>query len=195
MSSGYGTASAPEAGRHVSPSRFASCTPEAVNYLLQIATKKVDSQGNNFDQLDAKTGVLLGFALVAVVQVLAALFQLWTSNPNPHTGVPGFAHPHLFAFFFGLGVLAIAISAGCGLASLLPKTFEYGPSLDDFSKDTVFALHDMQSKALDAYVSAIRENQKSNDKKVLLARWGANLLFVALLSLVISISILYWPMR
>jgi hypothetical protein len=175
MSSGHGTAPAPESGRHVSSSRFASCTPEAANYLLQIAAKKVDSQGNNFDQLDAKTGVLLGFALVAVVQVLAALFQLWTSNPNPHTGVPSFAHPHLFAFFFGLGVLAIAVSAGCGLASLLPKTFEYGPGLDDFSKSVTFDLHDIQSKALDIYVRAIRENQKSNDKKVLLASWGASL--------------------
>ncbi len=195
MSSGHATAPAPDSGRHASSSRFASCTPEAVSYLLQIAAKKVDSQGNNFDQLDAKTGVLLGFALVAVVQVLAALFQLWTSSPNPHTGVPSFAHPHLFAFFFGLGVLAIAVSAGCGLASLLPKTFDYGPSLDDLSESATFDLHDMQSKALDIYVQAIRENRKSNRKKALLASWGAGLLFVALLFLVVSIGILYWPMR
>jgi hypothetical protein len=194
MSSSSGTAPAPQSGRHGSPGRFDSCSAEAVGYLLQIAAKKVDSQGNNFDQLDAKTGVLLGFALVAVVQVLAALFQLWTSNPKPHLGVPGFGHPHLFALFFALGVLAIALAAGCGLATLLPKTFEYGPGLDDFLKST-FDLHDMQSKALDIYVGAIRDNQKSNDKKVRLSSWGASLLFAALLFLMVSIGILYWPMR
>jgi hypothetical protein len=70
MSSASGTAPAPESGRHTPAGRFDSCSAEAADYLLQIAAKKVDSQGNNFDQLDAKTGVLLGFALVAVVQVL-----------------------------------------------------------------------------------------------------------------------------
>lgn len=177
MSSGQASAPAPEGYQ-----------PECVDYLLQVASQKVTSQGNAFDQLDSKMGVMLGFATVAVLQVLAALFQLW-SNPSKVV----FGHPHVFASAFILGLASITVAAACGLLSLAPKDFDYGPDFEECAHCKAKDLHELKLFALNHYHQAIKGNQSSNDKKVASAAWATRLLFVGLVFFVLSIMILYLP--
>lgn len=85
MSSGQASAPAPEGYQ-----------PECVDYLLQVASQKVTSQGNAFDQLDSKMGVMLGFATVAVLQVWPRYFNFGQIPARSYLGIHTSLHPHSF---------------------------------------------------------------------------------------------------
>ena len=58
------------------PTQPQPLNPESVNFLLQHALREIDTQNDDRNGLDTKTGVVLGFALVSLAQMVAALFTL-----------------------------------------------------------------------------------------------------------------------
>ena len=88
---------------------------EAFELLKEAGCKEIDSQADCFNQLDAKVGVILGFALVAIVQILGSLFRSMPANQALIAVYP--------KWFFGLFALAIVSI----LAAILFAVFERWP--------------------------------------------------------------------
>lgn len=68
---------------------------ESVTFLLQARESELKGQADAFNQLDSKTGVILGFAFVSVVQLLAAVYRNSADSINMIS-----AHPYIVFFLF-----------------------------------------------------------------------------------------------
>ncbi len=90
---------------------------ESEQALLELALKELDTQNENFEHLDAKTGVILGFALVSLAQLSNILLRLPTKIHLE--GVPLWAIQMIFL----VTIAAVLSAAVCGLLALLPRQF------------------------------------------------------------------------
>jgi hypothetical protein len=79
--------------------------------LLESAHRKVESQHNVIEQLEQKCAVLLGFALVSVVEVLGFLLLVAADHGQRATSEPFWVHA---VFYSALGLVLLGGVVGLG---------------------------------------------------------------------------------
>lgn len=114
--------------------------PDAVNFLLQHALREIDAQNEDRSGLDTKTGVVLGFAIVSLAQMVAALFAL---PPDKMHLSP---HPHCLALLFMGGSVSVCLATVFGLLALRPAAFDSFSVADDLANPNIS--HDQLSRQI-----------------------------------------------
>src|ERR1039458_1482447 len=141
------------------PSQLQQSNSDTVTFLLQHALREIDAQNDDRNGLDTKTGVVLGFALVSLAQMVAALFTL------PPDKMHLSSHPHLLAMLFMGGSVAVGLATVFGLLALRPIPFESFSVADDLANPN--AEHDQLSRQILAILKdAIPGNDAEFAKKV-----------------------------
>lgn len=91
---------------------------ETLEIILDYAAKEMYGQGQSFEQFDRKTGVILGFALISIGQVVSILFRLSSEDAVISTSHPTVVRSLLFA-----GLFLVVLGTFAALLELLPRTF------------------------------------------------------------------------
>lgn len=161
--------------------------PETVEFLLQHALREIDCQVNDRNGLDTKTGVVLGFALVSLAQMVAALLTL--PADKMHVG----SHPHFRALLFIGGSTAVSLATVFGLLALRPSTFESFSVVDDLAKPNI--AHDQLSREiLTILKEAIPENDAEFARKARHSECTVYLVGIAVFCFAGVAALILWPL-
>jgi hypothetical protein len=134
------------------PTQPQQLNPDSVNFLLQHALREIDAQNQDRNGLDTKTGVVLGFAIVSLAQMVAALFTL------PPDKMHVSAHPHLLALLFMGGSVSVSLATVFGLLALRPTGFDSFSVADDLASPNIS--HDQLSQEI---LTILKDAIPSND--------------------------------
>ena len=110
----------PERSRHI---EVVAATKEGypdprLSLLLDIASKKIDSQHSVLGQLDEKCSVLLGFSLVSVIEMLGFLLLVAVEHPTSEYHEPRWVH-----FVFPSALLLVVVGSVILLLALRGVTY------------------------------------------------------------------------
>ncbi len=92
--------------------------------VTKFGLKELAIQSENRDHLDTKTGVILGFALVAVVEMLGLLLLALVEKPAGQPFVLGSHRVYLLILTVG-GIIAVVVCVLFCLMQLRPMDFHY----------------------------------------------------------------------
>lgn len=149
---------------------------ECYPFLLDAAESEIENQADAFNQLDNKTGVILGFSLVAIVQ----MFGFTMKSSNPFVDLP--LAVSLAAVSAALSLLAATL---VGVSARWPRDFDNGWTVTDLitkEEPTLARLHD---RGMTTLRKAIAANDKVLKKKATLSNAAH---FFVLLALVLFSS-------
>jgi hypothetical protein len=96
------------------------------DFLYEYGQLELKKLSDDFDSLDEKTAVVLGFALVSIAEILGFLLLGAAEQNRIHT-----PHPIAFACFFYMGLVLTMASVVTGLLELWPRSYDAGPTLED----------------------------------------------------------------
>jgi hypothetical protein len=99
----------------VAASVFTTGTPNdaTIDFLVDVANRKIESQHEVIGELDQKCSVLLGFSLVSVIEMLGFLLLVAVEQPTNGTREPSWVH-----FVFHLAMILVVIGSAILLLSL-----------------------------------------------------------------------------
>jgi hypothetical protein len=148
---------------------------ESITFVFEMGLKKISDQTAVCDALDSKIGLLLGFVVVSVAEVLGFLLLAAADNTNPS---PRYTPPVL-----GLFLLSFFLVLGATVAGLL------GLGMRKFALG--FRYHEMVSKAnhspqelrimfLDDLLQSSKNNSSALDQK---QKWARITLILVVLTL------------
>jgi len=161
--------------------------PDAVNFLLQHALREIDAQNEDRSGLDTKTGVVLGFAIVSLAQMVAALFAL---PPDKMHLSP---HPHFLALLFMGGSVSVSLATVFGLLALRPTAFDSFSVADDLANPNVS--HDQLSKEILAILKdAIPANDAEFARKARHSDSAVYLVGIAVFCYAGVAALILWPL-
>lgn len=153
--------------------------------LLRFATRELDAQNRDFEHLDTKTGVVLGFALLSAAQVAGALLRAPTSILQ--------AHPLLITIAFGSAVASTIAALIFGLMAIGPRIFWSVTVAEDIAKP-----ENDPNEVADSILGVLREVVHDNDaiherKKrwAKLTVWSVGITIIALLAMVLIVFFPY----
>ena len=129
---------------------------------------------------------MLGFALVSLAQMVAALFTL------PPDKMHLSSHLHLIAGLFVGGSIAVGLATGFGLLALRPTPFESFSVADDLANPN--AAHDQLSRQiLIISKDAIPGNDAEFAKKARYSERTAYLVGIAIFCDAGVAALIFWP--
>ena len=116
---------------------------------LEELRRSISSQANIFDQVDSKIAATLGFAFIAIFQIMAGIFR---------------ADPKIFHrtcilsvlqwFFFGLLIITFSAAMSFGVACRWPRVFSQHAALEE--------TYESEEACLDAAISEMRKVEDEN---------------------------------
>jgi hypothetical protein len=160
---------------------------DTLNFLLQHALREIDAQNDDRNGLDTKTGVILGFALVSLAQMVAALFTL------PPDKIHLSSYPRFLALLFMGGSVAVALATVFGLLALRPTPFESFSVADDLANPN--AAHDQLSlEILTILKDAIPCNDAEFAKKARHSERTVYLVGIAVFCYAGVAALIFWPL-
>ncbi len=134
------------------------------DFLYEYGMLELKQQSDNYDKLDEKTGVVLGFALISIAEILGFLL-LGAVEKNRLTT----SHPVVVTCFFYAGLLATVAAVVTGLLELLPRSFSTGPTLEDLRPLAGEKPEMIKAAMVHALDCACDQNDEVNDAKSNLA--------------------------
>ena len=84
-----------------------------IDFLLDVANRKIESQHEVIGELDQKCSVLLGFSLISVIEMLGFLLLVAVERPSNGTHEPSWVH-----FIFHLAMILVVAGSAILLLSL-----------------------------------------------------------------------------
>lgn len=164
---------------------IAATTTDAVREIAEIAKLEVAAQANAFDQLDNKTGVALGFVLVAITQILIALFRLAADGAPIKT-----THPLWAMGLVVVAVICFALSTALGLLERLSVGFDGGPCLSNvIGQSSEF---DVLRESITHFQAAIVTNDKVIEAKAKRADGCAIFGIIGMFVVSALVVLLFW---
>lgn len=149
-----------------------------------MGNREIASQGDAFTQLDSKVGVLLGFLLVAIVQILGFLLRILPSGSTLYLKFPLW-----FLLVLAIGVFAILAAVVLGASERWPRNFHDGAGLDEVSGG-LYGI-DLLREVLKKVQESIANNNPTLNTKVELANWTTVAAVFGLVSFVVAGAILF----
>jgi hypothetical protein len=157
-----------------------AASPErgTLDLAITVAREEIATQSEAFDQLDTKTGVLLGFAMIAVSQVFSGVLHLVTEKQTLATEFSGW-----LALLFLIGTTAVLVATVAAVVQRLPHIYNnISTDKEDLQKSEI----EMKRVVLDAYKDAAKSNESTLSRKAKLARAVSFGVGVALICLVLA---------
>lgn len=124
-----------------------------------------------FDALDSKTGVIVGFVVVSIVEILGFLLlaAAEATTPAQLSGRPIFSV--CVVIFFGIGLLCSFLSTVFGLLALRVREFAIGFDYEKLVGGANLQVPELKTIFLDDLVASVRTNKRILDEKV----WDAKI--------------------
>jgi len=166
---------------------------ESVKTVLKLGLHEEEQLANRANWLDTKTGVILGFVIVSVAELLG--FLLLASRERTSSSITGIPHPCLLAIVFVLGLLALIAAMFCGLAELYPMGFQYGPSAEYLAGQVDKKPEEIAADCVDSLRKTSKHNlgiirRKAKWTKATVLAVAAALFFYAVAVLILFFSLL-----
>lgn len=159
---------------------------ESLKYVAEIALHEEQELAGRANWLDTKTGVVLGFVIVSVAELLGFLFLASGEKAKLPT-----AHLCLFATFFFVGLGALVAASFAGLIELAPMGFKYGASTELLAPHVDKPVEEVQMLCIDSLRSSAANNRGITARKAMLTKATVLLVAVALLCYSLAVGILF----
>lgn len=124
-------ATSPPSDQDFNPAVPPSSNTETLKVLADLAIAEIDNQSTDVEHFDRKLGLLLGFALVSVAQVVTALFTVTTQR-----SLSAVSHPNWVLGMVLAGLICVVLSVIAIMIGLYPRTFiewSVAEMLDDYT--------------------------------------------------------------
>jgi len=168
-----------------------SYTPESIDFVWDMGLHKIRDQIQMFDALDSKTGVIVGFVVVSIVEILGFLLlaAAEATTPTQLRGTPIFSLS--VRIFFGLGLLFSFLSTCFGLLALRVRKFAIGFDYEKLVGGAALEVRELKTVFLDDILSSVRTNAQVLDDKVRYAKIASFLVLAGLLCYTIVVARLF----
>ncbi len=166
-------------------------TPTSIDFVWEMGMSKIRDQIQMFDALDSKTGVIVGFVVVSIVEILGFLLlaAAEATTPTQLSGTPMFSV--LVVVFFGLGLLCSFLSTVFGLLALRVRQFAIGFDYEKLVRGADLRSEELKTLFLDDLVASVRTNQRILEEKVMYAKTASLLVLTGLLCYTIIVARLF----
>jgi hypothetical protein len=152
-----------------------------------MGLSKIRDQIEMFDALDSKTGVIVGFVVVSIVEILGfLLLAAADATPAQINGTPIFSF--WVVVFFGLGLLSSFLSTCFGLLALRVRAFAIGFDYEKLVGGAMLQERELKTLFLDDLVKSVRANAQVLDDKVRYAKIASLLVLAGLLCYTIVVA-------
>jgi hypothetical protein len=138
----------------------------SVRVVLDLALDEEERLANRANWLDTKTGVIFGFVIVSVAELLG--FLLLASREGTSSAIGRASHPCLLAVVFVIGLLALIAAMFCGLFELYPMGFQYGTSAEFLALQVDKTPEEIEMQCVDSLRQTSAHNRTIIQRK---ARW------------------------
>jgi hypothetical protein len=156
------------------------------DFLYEYGHLELKKLSDDFDSLDEKTAVVLGFALVSIAEILGFLLLGAAEQNHIHT-----THPIAFSCFFYTGLGLTMASVFTGLLELLPRNYDAGPTLEDLRPLAGEAPEKIKAALIHALDTACDHNDDINTTKWRFAVATAILVGVSLICYAVAAAYLF----
>jgi hypothetical protein len=163
-------------------------TPESIDFVWEMGLNKIKDQIGVFDAIDSKTGVIVGFVVVSIVEILGFLLlaAAEATTPAQLSGTPIFSL--CVQIFFGSGLLCSFLSTCFGLLALRIRAFAIGFDYEKLVGGASLTKAELQTIFLDDLLSSVRTNKQILDEKIRYARAATSLVLIGLLCYTVVVA-------
>lgn len=169
--------------------RFPS--PPSVKFICEIGMQRIRDQMEIFNALDTKAGLILGFIVVSVAEVLGYLI-LAAAEAEKMRSSPYLSEPVSCLFFLGLGTVGLATI--CGFMALRTRDFSLGVELSKMilqAKHSNWSDEALWASFLDVVSESISSNNKSIHKKEKYTNLAALFVVIGLICYTLVLGIIF----
>ena len=156
-------------------------------FLYKYGLRELKHQSNDYDALDAKTGVVLGFSLVSIAEILG--FLLLTSAEGHKLSTP---HPIAAGVCFYAGLACTVAAVFTGFLELRPRNYSGGPTLEALRPLADKDPNVIKSALVSEVDRACDDNEEIIDSKMYWAIRTAGLVGFSLVFYAIAAAILFY---
>jgi len=153
-----------------------------------MGLSKIRGQIEMFDALDSKTGVIVGFVVVSIVEILGFLLlaAAEATTPSQLSGSPIFSLR--VVIFFGVGLLCSFLSTVFGLLALRVREFAIGFDYEKLVGGANLQVAELKTLFLDDLVASVRTNKQILEEKVMYAKIASSLVLAGLLCYTVVVA-------
>lgn len=144
--------------------------PESVDFIWEMGLHKIRDQIEMFDALDSKTGVIVGFVVVSIVEILGFLLLAAAEATETKQLDSSRAFSWPVVIFFFVGVILSIISTWLGLQAIRVRQFAIG---FDYSRMVGIAnlkVQELKAVFLDDLLQSVNNNEHVLNDKVRFAK-------------------------
>jgi hypothetical protein len=164
--------------------------PESVAFVWDMGLRKISDQ-IEFDAIDSKTGVIVGFVVVSIVEILGFLILAAAEATQPTQLHSSLAFSCAVGVFFFLGLVLSLLSTWLGLQAIRVRQFAIG---FDYGKMLGLAnLKETELKAifLGDLLQSVNSNERVLNDKVKFAKAAAGLVLIGLMCYTVVVGMLF----
>lgn len=170
----------------------ALAVPPSIDFIWEMGLRKIRDQIQVFEALDSKVGVILGFVVVSIVEILGFLILAAAEATTPVQ----LQHSQAFTcgvtviFVFGL-VLSIS-STYLGLLALRIQNFAIGFDYGKMVERANLTEHELKATFVDDLMQSINENERELADKVTFAKRSGMCVLGGLVCYTLVEVMLFW---
>jgi hypothetical protein len=165
-------------------------TPESINIVWEMGLAKIRDQIGMFDALDSKTGVIVGFVVVSIVEILGfLLLAAADADPTKSVGRPMLSSTIVTFFFFGLSFSFLSTCSG--LFALRVHKFALGFDYEKMVRSANLQEGELKTAFLEDILESVRANKETLDKKTIYAKIASFLVLAGLLCYTVVVAKLF----
>jgi predicted PurR-regulated permease PerM len=156
--------------------------------LAELSIAEIEEQSRDVEHFDRKLGLLVGFALISVAQIVTALFSATTQH-----SLSSVSHPHVVLVVVVVGLGSVLVAVFAGLFGMFPRTFEeysIADQLDDYARP----IPQVYEQFLKDMKAAIDRNDNVTKEKARLAEIAFRGVVVGLSAYVIAAILVFLPL-
>ncbi len=165
--------------------------PESINLAWEMGLRKISDQIEVLDALDSKTGLIVGFVVVSIVEILGFLL-LAAAEATKHE--PSVILSRGIALLFVLGLLLSLLSTVLGFMALRVREFAIGFDYPQLVSDANLPEKQLKARFLDDLVRSVQLNKGVLEEKVRYARAATRFAVVGLICytiVVVSLTVAF----
>ncbi len=165
--------------------------PESVDFVWDMGLRKIGDQIEMFDALDSKTGVIVGFVVVSIVELLGFLILAAAEAVQPIQLHHSPAFSCVVGIFFFSGLLLSIFSTWLGLRAIRVRQFAIGFDYARMLGLANLKAAELKAIFLDDLLQSVNSNERVLNDKVKFAKASAISVLVGLMCYTMVVAMLF----
>lgn len=162
--------------------------PQSIDLVWEMGLRKIGDQIELFDALDSKTGVIVGFVVVSIVEILGFLILAATEVKDLNHS-PALSRI-VVVFFFG-GLVSSLVSTLVGLRALRVREFAIGFDYKKFVEAANLPPAEIKTRFLDDLLQSVEKNKVVLREKVTSAKIAAAFVLLGIVCYAIVVAMVF----